>query len=68
MIVGIMLTLVRAAAVTNGRVSKSSPAKKKTTKVVKEEKKGEEEEDIFAGVDFGGDSGDLGMNGDAFTL
>lgn len=49
-----------AVAVTNGRVTKSSPTKK--TKVVKQEKKGADaEDDIFAGVDFGADLGDVGM-------
>lgn len=54
-----MLTL-SVAAVTNGRVTKSTPTKK--TKTPKPENK--DDDDIFADVDFGLDADDLDMGDD----
>lgn len=58
-----LLADLRTTAVTNARVTKSSPNKKNA---VKQEKKDEAkegaEEDIFYGVDFSADFGDVGMD------
>lgn len=61
------------AAVTNGRVSKSSPKKKGTATPVKKEANGagsNDDEDIFHSFDIGASSGDLDMdaNGDEDEL
>lgn len=54
---------LRRTAVTNGRVSKTSPAKK-TTKVVKAEESFGGEADIFADLDFGAELAGVSMDVD----
>lgn len=55
-------------AVTNGRVTKSTPSKKTKTKVVKQEEDEGNEEDIFHGLDFGDGNRDVDMDGDELAF
>lgn len=63
------MIVVELIAVTNGRVTKDTPKKTKSVKKETKEAGGHAVDDIFAGVDFGADSGDVGMvDEDEFTF